>query len=100
MQPNDKTTLCVSGLDVHAYGLKDVRDSQPTSVDVVFLLHGRTSKYQDLKQWVWAILSTDKAARAMDRGLIVVSFDQRNHGHRQVSALSNLSWADGNEVHA
>lgn len=100
------TKVYVSGLETHVYGLEDVRKSNAHFVDVVFLLHGRTGKYRDLEPFALAILAKDQdqdqAVRANDlqRGLIVVSFDHRNHGHRQVSELGNLSWDDGNQLHA
>jgi alpha-beta hydrolase superfamily lysophospholipase len=96
------TKVYVSGLEIHVYGLDDVRRSNIHFVDVVFLLHGRTGKYQDLEPFALAILAKDKVARANDvqRGLLVVSFDHRNHGHRQVSKLGNLGWDQGNQTHA
>ena len=96
------TKVNVSGLETHVYGLDDVRKSNTHFVDVVFLLHGRTGKYQDLEPFALAILAKDKAAATPDlqRGLIVVSFDQRNHGHRQISELGNFAWAEGNQFFA
>jgi hypothetical protein len=98
------TKVYVAGLEAHVYGLEYLYHSGAHFVDVVFLLHGRTSKCQDLEPFALTILTKDKAeaTRAGDvqRGLIVVSFDQRNHGHRQVSEIGNLSWADGNHLHA
>jgi alpha-beta hydrolase superfamily lysophospholipase len=96
------TKVYVSGLETHVYGLDEVRKSNAHFVDVVFILHGRTGKAQDVEPFALAILDKEKAARASDvqRGLIVVSFDQRNHGHRQVSELANLVWDQGNQLHA
>ena len=34
------------------------------------------------------------------RGLVAISFDQRNHGTREVNSLANETWRDGNETHA
>ena len=34
------------------------------------------------------------------RGLIAVSFDQRNHGTRLVDLLANEAWRQGNPRHA
>lgn len=34
------------------------------------------------------------------RGLIAVSFDQRNHGSREVTPLANEAWRGGNPTHA
>lgn len=33
-------------------------------------------------------------------GLIAVSFDQRNHGSREINQLANETWKSGNERHA
>ena len=108
MDSTQSTRVCVSGLETHVYGLENVRKSYATSVDVVFILHGRTQRWQDYEKMAVAILEKDKVAgpggdgtsTQMKRGLIVVSFDQRNHGHRQVSQLANQTWIDGNELHA
>ena len=96
------TKVYVSGLETHVYGLDEVRKSRAHFVDVVFLLHGRTGKYQDVEPFALSILAKDKATTTSyaQRGLIVVSFDQRNHGHRHVSELGNLTWTDGNQLHA
>lgn len=102
MTSTKSTTICVSGLETHVYGLEEVRKSQSHSVDVVFVLHGRTQQWQDYEEMALTILEKDKSeyGGAMSRGLLVVSFDQRNHGHRQVSQHANLTWTDGNENHA
>jgi len=96
------TKVNVSGLETHVYGLDDVRKSNAHFVDVVFLLHGRAGKYQDVESFALAILAKAKATATPDlqRGLIVVSFDQRNHGHRQISELGNFTWTEGNPLHA
>jgi alpha-beta hydrolase superfamily lysophospholipase len=96
------TKVNVSGLETRIYGLDDVRNSNAHFVDVVFLLHGRTGNYQHVEPFALAILAEDKATATPDlqRGLIVVSFDHRNHGHRQISELDNLTWVEGNQLHA
>ena len=96
------TKVNVSGLETHVYGLDGVRKSKAHFVDVVFLLHGRMGKYQDVELFALAILAKGKATATPDqqRGLIVVSFDQRNHGHRQISELGNFVWTEGNQFHA
>ncbi len=102
MDSTQSTKVCVSGLETHVYGLDEVLTSQVKSVDVVFVLHGRTQRWQDYEATALAILAKDKVdvPLHMPRGLLVVSFDQRNHGHRQVSQLANQTWADGNDLHA
>jgi hypothetical protein len=96
------TKVNVSGLETHVCGLDDVRKSKAHFVGVVFLLHGRMGKYQDVELFALAILAKDKAAATPDqqRGLTVVSFDQRNHSHRQISELGNFAWTEGNQFHA
>ena len=102
MDSTQSTKVSVSGLETHIYGLDEVLKSQVKSVDVVFVLHGRTQRWQDYEPTALAILAKDKVdvPMHMPRGLLVVSFDHRNHGHRQVSQLANQTWADGNELHA
>ncbi len=41
-----------------------------------------------------------KSKKEKALGLICVSFDQRNHGSREVNALSNEAWRGGNRTHA
>lgn len=102
MSSTKSTKVTVSGLETHIFGLDEVRTSKVTSVDVVFVLHGRTQRWQEYEPMALAILEKDKSTSPSDfqRGLIVVVFDHRNHGHRQTSQLANLAWADGNELHA
>jgi len=38
--------------------------------------------------------------KSKSKGLIAVSLDQRNHGSRNVSAVTNEAWRSGNEKHA
>lgn len=45
-------------------------------------------------------LQAGTAGAGKGRGLIAVSFDQRNHGTRQADALSNEAWRSGNPRHA
>lgn len=34
------------------------------------------------------------------RGLLVIGFDARNHGHRMTDELAQKGWGVGNEKHA
>lgn len=40
------------------------------------------------------------SSRGPVKGLIAVSFDQRNHGGRMVNNLANEAWRQGNARHA
>jgi len=46
------------------------------------------------------IKSWNSKPQSKSKGLIAVSFDQRNHGSRLVSSISNEAWRSGNEKHA
>jgi pimeloyl-ACP methyl ester carboxylesterase len=48
----------------------------------------------------WNKRISDGRAGKHPKGLIAVSFDQRNHGTRQVDALHNGSWRESNPRHA
>ena len=98
MSTPSKTTVPISGLEVHVYGLQELPSTTP--VDIVFLLHGRTGEYLHMEPMAHAILAKADNGPKDRRGLIVVSFDQRNHGHRTVAAKGNQGWKEGNEMHA
>ncbi|KAK4936003.1 hypothetical protein LTR10_023050 [Elasticomyces elasticus] len=89
----DETTIEVSGLQVHIRGCISVAFSKILNPDLVFLLHGRTSDAEALRDMGTAILAANPET-------LVVSFDQRNHGHRILNPKANLTWADGNDMHA
>ena len=48
----------------------------------------------------WIHHSRQKKDHPEPQGLIAVSFDQRNHGSREVDPLANQAWNAGNEKHA
>lgn len=89
----DEITAFVAGLQVHIRGLSALQSSAIKRPDVVFLLHGRLGNAASVFELGTAILSAN-------RGILIVTFDQRNHGHRIVSAKANLAWDDGNDMHA
>lgn len=94
-----KKSLLVAGLPVHVYGL-DRLDEDVPAIDVVFLLHGRTSSHIALEPMAQNTITHQPQPDSVGRGLLVVSIDQRNHGQREASSLSNLTWSDGNKTHA
>jgi pimeloyl-ACP methyl ester carboxylesterase len=90
---HNETNIEVAGLRVQIRGLSALQATQTSKVDIVFLLHGRTSNAAALDALGTIILASDHKT-------LVVSFDQRNHGHRIVSQKANLTWTDGNTMHA
>ncbi|TPX72187.1 hypothetical protein SpCBS45565_g00422 [Spizellomyces sp. 'palustris'] len=92
-RPKDVTTLSVGGLPLHILGLSTIPPS-PKPIQVVFFAHGR--------------LNTAEASRPICQDIyshlppstLMVTFDQRNHGHRIIHPLANESWKKGNDNHA
>ena len=91
----------MSGVETYVYGLDDVRKSNAHFIDIVFLLQGRTGTYQDVELFALAILAKDKAAATPDlrRGLIVVSFDRRNHAIDRFRNWETLAGLKENQLH-
>ena len=86
----DAATCEIAGLVVNVFGLSCL--TTVSNPDLVFVLHGRTQKAADYEEFCSTIL-------ASNFGALIVSFDQRNHGHRLLSATANGTWADGNVMH-
>ena len=84
--------LEIAGQRVYLRGLHSLASS-PTSVDLIFVLHGRTSQASAVGELA-STISTHNP------GGLVVTLDHRNHGHRLLSTPANETWADGNESHA
>ena len=86
------------------FGLDDL-PSDITDVAVLWLLHPRLQTQACMAPFAAHIISGWNKHQSSKRstkkkGLIAVSFDQRNHGSRLVSAIANEAWRSGNEHHA
>jgi hypothetical protein len=94
-------TIPVAGILVDIYGLDDLPASC-TSISCLWLLHGRLGKKEDLAPIASNCVNdwNQQRSSASTVGLIAVAFDQRNHGTREVHALANKGWKEGNEAHA
>ncbi|THH27500.1 hypothetical protein EUX98_g6690 [Antrodiella citrinella] len=101
MASRELKQLVVAGLTLDIY-----HDAANTSSEVVvlFLLHGRNGSMKKVK-WIAESL-LDQIAEKRERAsngipsLVIVAFDQRNHGSRVVDSLANSSWKKNNERHA
>lgn len=92
-------SFVIGGLPVHVFGLD--RPLTP-DVAVLFFLHGRLGKWEDGIAFIEQLLSSYASSTL---SLLVVTFDQRNHGHRLVSPRANMTWfekdpAQANATHA
>lgn len=109
--PISKKQYNVAGILVSVYGLDEI-PQQASEVSCLWLLHPRlgTQERMDgiaiaaITEWNKKIeqdsTSSGGGGRLPARGLIAVSFDQRNHGTRLVDPLANEAWKQGNPRHA
>lgn len=95
----------IAGILVTVYGLEELPNVK--DVACLWLLHPRLQKHAIMAPVAAAAildwnkkLQESQSARSNPKGLIAVSFDQRNHGTRQVNKLANESWKAGNPAHA
>ncbi|OJJ43357.1 hypothetical protein ASPZODRAFT_136203 [Penicilliopsis zonata CBS 506.65] len=95
----------IAGILTTVYGLNEL--SSPTSeIACLWLLHPRLGSQEAMSQlatlaitdWNKKILQGQAGPKA--KGLIAVSFDQRNHGTRIVDPVANEAWRSGNPRHA
>ncbi|GAA5834333.1 hypothetical protein JCM11251_007961 [Rhodosporidiobolus azoricus] len=97
----DPHSLVVGGLPIHIYGLAQLSPaSNPRPIAVLFLLHGRLSSaaHPLIPRFAHTLLdppSPSTSPQERNKDLLVVTFDQRNHGHRLVSPNQNLGWVEG-----
>ncbi|EGE02553.1 hypothetical protein TEQG_01587 [Trichophyton equinum CBS 127.97] len=102
-----KKDIPVSGLICSVYGLEEI-PSQATEVSCLYLLHPRSNTRESMEwaaigavaEWNRRLASKQVAPSEQNKGLVAVSFDQRNHGSREVDKLCNESWRGGNPNHA
>lgn len=95
-----RTEYIISGLKVYVYGLVEL-SSSTTSVSCLWMLHPRLQTQLCMAPFAAQfITSWQSLPQSRSKGLIAVSFDQRNHGSRLVSPTANEAWRGGNERHA
>ncbi|KAF1813398.1 hypothetical protein P152DRAFT_394832 [Eremomyces bilateralis CBS 781.70] len=98
-------TFYIAGIVTTVYGLDELPPST-SEVACLWLLHPRLQNQQTMKpagaQSIhrWNSLIKEGKAGKNPKGLIAVSFDQRNHGTRLVDKQHNEAWRSGNPRHA
>ena len=108
VQPPSCTTIDVAGTPVNVYGLSELSrgsNGAAPEVCITFHMHGRTGsarREHDLVRELWQNAVGEReglqgAHRVRD--LIIVSLDQRNHGHRTTNELGQRTWKEGNPTH-
>ena len=97
-------TFCIAGINTTAYGLDEL-DARVRDVACLWLLHPRLQSQECMAPLAASTIHAweeekQKLKKEKALSLICVSFDQRNHGSREVNALSNETWRSGNKTHA
>lgn len=120
-EPVSALQIHVAGILVTVFGLNELPSdsesdtntdgddsSSSTGVSILWLLHPRLQTQECMAPFAghliheWNSHRKTLPARNKNRrkGLIAISFDQRNHGTRLVVPLANEAWRSGNERHA
>lgn len=102
--PVSQKTVCIAGIITTVYG-PDELDAKVQDVACLWLLHPRLQTQECMAPVAASTVNAwreekQKPKKGKALGLICVSFDQRNHGSREVDALSNEAWRSGNKTHA
>ncbi|KAF4222578.1 hypothetical protein CNMCM5878_003616 [Aspergillus fumigatiaffinis] len=94
----------IAGILTTVFGLDEI-PSQASEIACLWLLHPRLATQERMTGFATSVIA-DWNQRIKDgragpiKGLIAVSFDQRNHGTRLVDPLANEAWREGNPRHA
>jgi pimeloyl-ACP methyl ester carboxylesterase len=89
----------IAGILCNVYGLDEL-SSSTRPVTCLWLLHPRLSNSTRMEPIGAAAIAAWNSQPNQRRGLIAVSFDQRNHGTRLQSDRANEAWGKGNKMHA
>ncbi|ADV23076.1 hypothetical protein CNBF2720 [Cryptococcus gattii WM276] len=93
------TDMHIAGLPIQVYGLEEIKNNK-RPLAVMIASHGRMNSKKNMKFFAQGVLGelSKKDDKERLRDLIVIIFDQRNHGDRIVDKISNLSF-DQNPKH-
>jgi hypothetical protein len=92
----------IAGISVTVFGLEEL-PAQAADVACLWLLHPRLATQERMTSIASATITdwnNKNRGNLSAKGLIAVSFDQRNHGTRMVDPLANEAWKQGNPRHA
>jgi hypothetical protein len=95
-----KTVYFIAGIRTTVYGL-DQLPKDVSEIACLWLLHPRLATDESMTPIAGRTITAWNNRRgSQKKGLIAVSFDQRNHGTRKVDPLANEAWRQGNTRHA
>ena len=101
--PISQESHCIAGILTTVYGLAELnRDIQ--DVACLWLLHPRLQTQSCMapiaSSTIHAWNERQRKNKTEKTNLIAISFDQRNHGTREVDNMANEAWRAGNQRHA
>ena len=93
----------ISGILITVFGIDEL--CSKTQVVCLWLHHGRLGTQESVQPLARHIVQAWNArSRLMlsnsPKGLIAITFDQRNHGSRKIDERANKDWLSGNKTHA
>ncbi|MCJ1437182.1 hypothetical protein MMC27_006567 [Xylographa pallens] len=100
-----KKTYVIAGILCTVYGYDELLP-ETTDVACLWLLNPRLQTQACMEPVAFSAINhwNQRLEQKQDRhefqGLIAISFDQRNHGSREIEPLANQSWNAGNGKHA
>jgi hypothetical protein len=103
--PVSKKVFTISGILTSVFGLDEL-PPHPSEVSCLWLLHPRLQTQACMDPIAASVIGDwnkrlrENSSKEPGKGLIAVSFDQRNHGSREVDKIANEAWRGGNERHA
>lgn len=102
MAKSQKQSLAVGGIQLNVFSPYLPGPGEATNaVAVLFLLHGRLSKADVLETTATKLVEKSEDRRSTSNGialgLVVVTFDLRNHGMRTINPQGNLQWSGNSE---
>lgn len=74
----------IAGISVYLYGVDELSIEQARETTVLFHIHGRTRSYKDAEELAHQVLYDMRRRSGTNKGLVVATFDNRNHGERAV----------------
>lgn len=98
--PVSKHIFTIVGISATVFGLDELTPGV-REVACLWLLHPRLQTQACMGPLAAAALNDwNNQDERRKIGLVAVTFDQRNHGSREVDPLANDAWRSGNERHA
>lgn len=98
--PVSKQIFTIAGITVNVFGLDDISPNVQ-EVACLWLLHPRLQTQACMRPLAAATLNDwNDREESKKLGLLAITFDQRNHGSREVDPMANEAWRSGNARHA